>query len=240
MSNHVTNRPTHPDCAAVVVAGGEGTRFGGLKQFGELRGRRVIDFSLHAARASCGQVILVVPKRLVDRPEPIADRVVAGGASRSESVRAGLAAVNPDASVIVVHDAARPLATPELFDQVIAMVKRGADAAIPGVGVVDTLRRRDGKPMTSTRDELVAVQTPQAFAAEALRKVHASGEAEATDDASLIDAMGGSVVVVPGEHANFKITEPIDLVIADVVAAESGRLEEIEMPRISAPRERDR
>ncbi len=226
--------PAHPTSAAIVVAAGDGLRFGGLKQYGELRGRRVLDFALGAARASCGTVILVVPERLVDRPEPVADVIVAGGASRSESVRAGLAAVGEDATVVVVHDAARPLAGPELFSQVITTVEAGADAAVPGVAVTDTLRRRDGKPLGAERDELVAVQTPQAFDAAVLRKVHARADAEATDDASLVDASGGSVVVVPGDRANLKITDPIDLVIADVLASESGRLDEVELPNPSS------
>lgn len=222
--------PAYQDCAAIILAGGDGTRFGGMKQFGELRGRRVVDFAIAAARTKCAQVVLVVPKRVVDRPQLGADIVVAGGNSRSASVRAGLAAVDETKSVIVVHDAARPLASPALFLQVIERVLKGADAAIPGVAVTDTLRRRDGKALGVTRDELVAVQTPQAFSALALRKAHASSDAEATDDATLIDRQGGTVVVVPGEHANFKITEAIDLLVADVLAADSGRIDEIEMP----------
>jgi 2-C-methyl-D-erythritol 4-phosphate cytidylyltransferase len=208
--------------AAIVVAGGAGARFGGAKQYEDLHGRRVLDWSLGAARKTCDTVVLVVPAAHADHDEPAADVVVAGGETRSASVRAGLAAVPESATVVVVHDAARPLARPELFEAVIGTVRAGADAAVPGIAVVDTLRLRSGEVLDVARDDLVAVQTPQAFAAEVLRRVHAE-EADATDDASLVDAAGGSVVVVPGDPLNRKITDPVDLVIADVLALASER-----------------
>ena len=133
--------------------------------------------------------------------------MVAGGASRSDSVRAGLAAVPDTAAVIVVHDAARPAAGPELFRAVVAAVRAGADAAVPGVPVVDSLRRRSGGVVD--RDEVVAVQTPQAFAAAALRAAHAAG-GDASDDATLVERAGGRVVVVEGDPANVKLTHPAD------------------------------
>ena len=193
---------------AVVVAAGSGTRFGGPKQHAFVGGRRVLDWSLDAARAACDGVVLVVPPGEESTAEP-ADVVVAGGATRSESVRAGLAAVPADAEIVVVHDAARPAAGVPLFDAVIAAVRSGADAAIPGVPVVDTVKRVDGDVVVETLDRstLVAVQTPQAFRAAALRGV--SGEA--TDDAALVEAAGGRVVVVPGDPANLKVTTPADL-----------------------------
>lgn len=211
------------DTAAIIVAGGEGHRFGGLKQYSDLRGTRVLDHSIGAARAVADFVVLVVPERLVDRPEPGVDAVVAGGTSRSASVRSGLAVVPESCTVVIVHDAVRPLASVELFGQVVATVRGGADGAIPGVAVVDTLRRRDGVPLAVGRDDLVAVQTPQAFRADALRSVHAAGDAEATDDASLVTAAGGSVVVVPGERANVKITDAVDLRIVEALAADVTR-----------------
>lgn len=206
--------PADPAVWAVVVAGGSGARFGGPKQYREVAGKRVLDWSLASARAACGHVVLVVPDDEAGRQEPLADVVVAGGVTRSASVRAGLAAVPDGAAIIVVHDAARPLATPELFERVVAAVRAGAAAAVPGVPVVDTLRRVDGPPVD--RSELVAVQTPQAFRSDVLRSVHRS-EPEATDDASLVDAAGFRSVVVPGEAANRKITEPDDLLLADAV-----------------------
>jgi 2-C-methyl-D-erythritol 4-phosphate cytidylyltransferase len=197
---------------AIVVAAGAGSRFGGPKQFAELEGRRVVDWALVASRSVADGVILVVPAAHLGDETPAADVVVAGGASRSDSVRAGLAAVPAGADVVVVHDGARPFAAPALFEAVVACVRGGADAAIPGVPIVDTVKRVvDGRVVgTVDREGLVAVQTPQAFAADALRRAHAGG-AEATDDAALVEAAGGRVMVVPGDPANTKITLRTDL-----------------------------
>jgi 2-C-methyl-D-erythritol 4-phosphate cytidylyltransferase len=196
----------------IVVAAGAGQRYGGAKQYERLGDRRVIDWSLATAAIASDGVIAVVAE--ASPAEAVADHTVTGGATRSASVRAGLAAVPDAADVIVVHDAARPLATPGLFAAVIEAVRDGADAAVPGVPVTDTVRRRDGGLVD--RDELVAVQTPQAFAAGPLRAVHAA-EPEATDDASLVEAAGGTVVVVVGERRNAKITSPDDLVVASAL-----------------------
>ena len=170
----------------------------------------MVDWSLTASRSVADGVVLVVPPDH-DAPEE-ADIVVNGGATRSDYVRAGLAAVPAKAVVILVHDAARPFASPALFRAVVAAVHDGADAAIPGVAVTDTIKQvRDGQVVaTLDRDTLVAVQTPQAFSAGALRRAHASG-GEATDDAALVEAFGGRVVVVPGDPANTKITRRADL-----------------------------
>jgi 2-C-methyl-D-erythritol 4-phosphate cytidylyltransferase len=206
-----------PSVWVIVVAAGSGSRFGRPKQYEELAGRPVLDWSLAAAAASAGPgdgVVVVVPPDRVGEPAPHADRVVAGGATRSGSVRAGLAAVPGDADIIVVHDGARPLAGADLFARVVEAVREGADAAVPAVGVTDTLRHRSGGQVD--RDRLVAVQTPQAFRAAALRAAHAP-EPEATDDASLVEATGGKVVIVEGSPANLKITRPIDLVIAEAL-----------------------
>jgi 2-C-methyl-D-erythritol 4-phosphate cytidylyltransferase len=202
---------------AIVVAGGGGRRFGGPKQFEDLHGRRVLDWSLAAAEAACDGVVAVVPgDRLSDAPAGS----VAGGATRSESVRAGLAAVPADAEIVVVHDAARPLAGAELFHRTVAAVRAGADAAIPGVPFVDTVKRVvDGRVVeTLDRSRLVAVQTPQAFRAVMLRRAHA-GASEATDDAGLVEALGGKVVVVEGDPRNLKLTSPDDLVVARALLA---------------------
>jgi 2-C-methyl-D-erythritol 4-phosphate cytidylyltransferase len=201
---------------AVVVAAGSGSRFGGPKQYEALAGRRVLDWALDVVRGAVDGIVLVVGPERVDDPEPGADRVVAGGASRSASVRNGLALVPDTADVVLVHDAARPLATPALAEAVIAAVRDGADAAVPGVAVADTVKQVDeaGRVVaTLDRAALVAVQTPQAFRAGALRAAHASA-AEATDDAALVESAGGMVVVVPGELENAKITEAADLPLA--------------------------
>jgi 2-C-methyl-D-erythritol 4-phosphate cytidylyltransferase len=198
----------------IVVAAGSGTRFGRPKQYQPLGGRRVLDWSLAAARSVGGVVLVVAPDR-VGTAEPAADVVVAGADTRSGSVRAGLAAVPADADVVLVHDAARPLATPRLFAAVVAAVVGGsADAVVPGVPVVDTLRARAGGVVD--RSELVVVQTPQGFPAATLREAHAGG-AEGTDDASLVEAGGGTVVVVDGAPTNLKLTYPTDLPVAETL-----------------------
>jgi 2-C-methyl-D-erythritol 4-phosphate cytidylyltransferase/2-C-methyl-D-erythritol 2,4-cyclodiphosphate synthase len=196
----------------IVVAAGSGTRFGGPKQFERLGDRRVLDWALTAARAASEGVVLVLGADHLgesghDGP------VVAGGATRSASVRRGLAVVPTSAEVVVVHDAARPFADPPLFHRVITAVRTGAAGAVPGVPVTDTVKLVDDDGAvvdTPERARLRAVQTPQAFSAPALRAAHAGG-GEATDDAALIEAAGGRVVVVAGDPGNRKITEPDDL-----------------------------
>jgi 2-C-methyl-D-erythritol 4-phosphate cytidylyltransferase len=191
----------------IVVAAGSGTRFGGAKQFADLGGRRVIDWACEPADEVSDGVVLVVP------PDDVDANTVAGGATRAESVRRGLAAVAPDAAIVVVHDAARPFAAVDLFTAVIDAVRAGADGAVPAVTVADTIKEVDADGVvvaTPDRSRLVAVQTPQAFRADVLRRAHAGG-AEGTDDAALVEAAGGRVVTVPGDPANRKITEPADL-----------------------------
>lgn len=202
---------------AVVVAAGSGDRFGSAKQFAVLAGRSVVERSVAACRAVASEVVLVLPPdRLGERFG--ADVVVAGGPTRAASVRLGLSAVPPEVDVVVVHDAARPLAGPELFTSVVAAVENGSvDAAVCALPVTDTLKRVDGGGLvaeTVPRQGLVAVQTPQGFRAEVLRRAHA-GDAEATDDAALVEALGATVLVVPGDPQNVKLTTPADLVYAE-------------------------
>jgi 2-C-methyl-D-erythritol 4-phosphate cytidylyltransferase len=198
----------------IVVAAGRGDRFGEPKQFCELAGKRVVDHALLPLARACDGVVLVLPPGVEWDGDPVA-AVVAGGDTRSHSVRAGLRAVPPDADVVVVHDAARPLATRALIDAVVDAVHHGADAAIPGLPLTDTVKRVDGAHVAETLDRahLVTVQTPQAFHADALRRAHSAG-GDATDDAAFVEASGGKVVVVPGEPRNIKITDPVDLLIA--------------------------
>jgi 2-C-methyl-D-erythritol 4-phosphate cytidylyltransferase len=198
---------------AVVVAAGRGARFGAPKQYEALGGRRLLDWAVAAAAERAEGVVLVVPPERAGEHEPGVTTVVPGGATRSASVRSGLDAVPPEADVVVVHDAARPLAPLEVFDAVLAAVGAGADAAVPGLPVPDTVKRvaADGTVLeTLDRATLVVVQTPQAFRAAALRAAHAAG-GEASDDAALVEAAGGRVVVVPGSVAAAKVTEPGDL-----------------------------
>jgi len=201
----------------IVVAAGSGSRFGGVKQYERLGDERVLDRSLAAARSVADGVVVVVAEGAPE--EPAADATVTGGATRSASVRAGLAAVPADAEVIVVHDAARPLASRVLFASVVAAVRSGADAVVPVVPLADTIRHREDGVVD--RDQLVAVQTPQAFTAERLRSAH-EGEPEATDDATLVEGAGGRVVLVEGERDNLKLTEPTDLVVAEALLEDVG------------------
>ena len=206
--------------AAIVVAGGRGVRFGGPKQFSPLGELSVAAYSVRATRGVAEFVVLVVPDDYDGSGEG-ADLVVMGGDTRAASVRAGLASL-PTCDVVVVHDAARPLATRALFDAVVTAVRSGADGAIPGLPVTDTVKRaveRDGRMVavaTLDRSELVTVQTPQAFRREVLERAHAVKH-DATDDAALVEAAGGLIEIVAGETNNVKITEPADL--ARVAAA---------------------
>ena len=223
----------------IVVAGGSGRRFGSMKQFEVLDSRRVLDCAVETALSCSDGVVVVVPKD--DVAEEIAHskyfsnsdrgrdqvRIVAGGPTRTASVRQGLAEVPDNADIIIVHDAARPFASVSLFAAVTKAVLAGADGAIPGLPVVDTVKVIEVRPVnrdpqdggaavaphvvnTPDRGTLVAVQTPQAFIAKVLRAAH-SQELEGTDDASLVEAIGGTVIVVPGENDNRKITLPEDL-----------------------------
>jgi 2-C-methyl-D-erythritol 4-phosphate cytidylyltransferase len=223
---------------AIVVAGGAGRRYGRTKQFELLAGRPLHAWAVEAARSVAHGVVLVLPAQFEvealevdleggppgapgrssarshrsDRP----DIVVTGGETRAASVRAGLRAVPTDAGVIVVHDAARPLASPSLFEAVVREVRSGASGVVPGLGVPDTVKRVEGRKVRATIDrrDLVRVQTPQGFRARTLREAHA-GEPEATDDSSLLEAIGIPVVVVEGEEHNLKITTPPDLALAE-------------------------
>lgn len=210
----------------IVVAGGSGRRFGSLKQYSELGGRRVVDLAVDTARAVSDGVVLVVPAEDAER-----EGGVAGGPTRTASVRNGLAAVPADADIVLVHDAARPFASEALFRAVVDAVRAGADGAVPGLPVTDTVKSIEvvetstlgmdaaystvhmAMPRvvnTPDRATLVAVQTPQAFGASIFRAAYESS-LDATDDSVLVEAAGGTVVVVPGDADNRKITHPDDL-----------------------------
>jgi 2-C-methyl-D-erythritol 4-phosphate cytidylyltransferase len=219
-----------------VVAGGSGRRFGGLKQFLPLAGIPVVAWSVRAARSVADGVVLVVPLAAtagdgLPRPGCTGDAalgaeiVVAGGATRAGSVRAGLDAVPEEAAIVVVHDAVRPLASAELFGAVVDLVRTGGvDGAVPVIPVADTLKRVVENRVVATvdRDDLVAIQTPQAFAADALRTAHLNG-GEATDDAGLLEAAGLLVGTVPGDPRNLKLTRPEDLALAEAYLSGAAR-----------------
>jgi 2-C-methyl-D-erythritol 4-phosphate cytidylyltransferase len=207
----------------IVVAAGSGARFGGPKQFHDLGVERIVDRSVRTALRCCDGVVVVLPADAAWDGPPVA-AAVPGGATRAESVRAGLAAVPASADIVLVHDAARPLAGDALFRAVVDAVRAGADGAIPGLAVADTIKQVEGARVIATvpRDNLVTVQTPQAFRAGALRDAHRDG-ADGTDDAALVEAAGGAVVIVDGERTNLKITGPEDLMLMNaLLAAEAG------------------
>ena len=164
--------------------------------------------------STCDRVVFAVPADRADTDAP--PLRVAGGATRSESVRHALHAV-PDASIVVVHDAARPLVTEDLVRACVAEIEAGWDAAIAAAPVTDTIKEADADGrvrLTLERRHLWAVQTPQAFEASILRRaLDADPEAvaSATDDASLVEAAGGRVRIVEAPPGNFKITWPEDL-----------------------------
>ena len=201
--------------AAVVVAAGQGVRFGGAKQFALLVDDTVSAHSVRAARSVADTVILVVPASYDGTGEG-ADLVVVGGSTRAESVRAGLKECG-DVEIVVVHDAARPLATPALFSAVVDAVRHGADGAVPGLAITDTVKRVNVEGSTTSvaetldRSALVTVQTPQAFRRDVLERAHATND-DAPDDAALVEAIGGRVVIVPGDGDNIKVTLPGDLI----------------------------
>ncbi len=217
---------------AVIVAAGSGTRLGHNepKALLMIGGRPLVAVAVERALASrsiAGVVVVAPPGfegkvREVLAPSAGSCVIVSGGATRQRSVAAGLNAVDAQADVVVVHDAARPFASAELFTAVVDAVVAGADAAVPVLPLVDTVKRvRDGSIVgTEPRDELALAQTPQACRIELLRlglaKAEESG-VEFTDDAGLLEWMGASVRTVAGEQGNFKITTALDLARADAV-----------------------
>jgi 2-C-methyl-D-erythritol 4-phosphate cytidylyltransferase len=142
-----------------------------------------------------------------------ASTVVTGGETRAESVRAALDAVPGDVAVLLVHDAARPLVTDEVIERVLTPLGEGWDGAVPALPVADTLKRVRGDEVIETmaRDDLVAVQTPQAFLADVLRRAARQGDMSASDCASMVEAAGGRIRTVPGDPRLLKVTTPDDL-----------------------------
>jgi 2-C-methyl-D-erythritol 4-phosphate cytidylyltransferase len=219
-----------------VPAAGSGLRLGGgtPKALRELGG---VPMLVHAGRrmAAAEEVSLVVvaapPGEVAGVRALLAGatgdaqvRVVPAGASRQESVALGLAALDPEVDVVLVHDAARPLAPPDLAESVLAAVRGGAEAVVPGTPVIDTVKRvGPGGVVVATvdREPLRAVQTPQGFRRAVLERAHAAATSEgtATDDAGLVEALGVPVLVVPGRDQALKVTRPLDLVLAEALLA---------------------
>jgi 2-C-methyl-D-erythritol 4-phosphate cytidylyltransferase len=203
----------------IVPAGGSGERLGAdrPKAFVVLAGKTLLERSLEALRPACDRVVVALPPGREQGPDQ-----VAGGPSRSASVRNALAAA-PEAEVAVVHDAARPLVTRELVERCIEALGRGVDGAIAAAPLSDTVKEAspDGRVLrTLNRSSLWAVQTPQAFRADVLRRaldVDDETLAAATDDASLVEAAGGTVDVVRAPPENLKVTQEADLRLAEAL-----------------------
>jgi 2-C-methyl-D-erythritol 4-phosphate cytidylyltransferase len=210
---------------AILVAAGRGERLGldRPKAFAKLGDEPLLAEPLRRLDASpwVDAIVLVAPPgweepAILLAEEEGCDKVracVTGGDTRSDSVRAGLAEVPAEALVVLVHDAARPLLSNDVVERVLAPLSEGWDGAVPGLPVGDTLKRvgsDGGVQETVARDGLWAVQTPQAFVADALRRAQANG-AEATDCAGLVEAAGGRVKIVEGDPRLLKVTSAADL-----------------------------
>ncbi|MGA5423876.1 2-C-methyl-D-erythritol 4-phosphate cytidylyltransferase [Streptomyces lavendulocolor] len=227
--------------AAVIPAAGRGVRLGpgAPKALRALNGTPML---IHAVRAMAASravslVVVVAPpdgapevKNLLDThalPERTDYLVVPGGETRQASVRLGLDALPDGITTVLVHDAARPLVPVDTVDAVIEAVRDGAVAVVPAVPLADTVKqvepRGKGEPervlATPDRAALRAVQTPQGFARDTLVRAHATVTDNVTDDASMVEQLGEPVVVVPGHEEAFKVTRPLDLVLAEAVLA---------------------
>jgi 2-C-methyl-D-erythritol 4-phosphate cytidylyltransferase len=208
---------------AILVAAGRGERLrlDQPKAFAKLGDDPLLAEPLRRLDASdwIDRIVIVAPPEWEEPSILLAEELacskvhscVAGGATRSESVRAGLAEVAPDALVVLVHDAARPLISEDVIGRVLAPLSEGWDGVVPGLLISDTLKRvgGDGEVLeTVARDGLYAVQTPQAFLADVLRR---AADGEATDCAGLVQAAGGRVKVVEGDPRLLKVTTADDL-----------------------------
>jgi 2-C-methyl-D-erythritol 4-phosphate cytidylyltransferase len=218
---------------ALIVAAGRGERlgFGRPKALVPLCGQSMLAWSVGSLRAvpAVSQIVVALPADALDAaPEGVT--VVAGGIQRSQSVRAALAASTAGADPVIVHDAARPLATPEIFTQALEALALApeVDAVIAATPVSDTIKEvaDDGRSVTRTLDRaaLWAIQTPQVFRRAALERALAEASDEllsqATDDAWLIERAGGVVHVIGSDPGNLKITTPEDLRVAELLLAE--------------------
>ncbi len=192
---------------AIVVAAGSGSRFGGAKQLEDLHGLPLWKAATTALMEGGAERVIVVGEAVGGVP---------GGRRRQDSVANGLLHVPDEVEFVLVHDAARAAASADLVRAVIVRLEQGGvDAVVPAIPVRDTIRRIEGEETRGTIDRanLVAVQTPQGFRAQALREVHATQWDDVTDDAQMIERAGGTVVIVPGEPTNLKVTYPEDLKI---------------------------
>lgn len=214
---------------AVVPAAGLGVRLGpgAPKALRDLAGEPLLVHAVRGLRASpeVGPVVVAAPAAEVEAVSRLLAAydvvVVAGGAQRQDSVRLALAALPGQVELVLVHDAARCFVPASVVTAVIAALRAGAGAVVPVLPVTDTVKQVEGDRVLSTvdRSALRAVQTPQGFRREVLEKAHAAGGAAATDDAGLVESLGETVTTVPGSEEAFKITRPLDLLLAEAVLA---------------------
>lgn len=240
MSDVSRPTPAQARTAAVIPAAGRGVRLGpGAPK--ALRAMGGTPMLIHAVRAMAASravslVVVVAPpdgtaevKSMLDTyalPERTDFLVVPGGRTRQESVRTGLDAVPPGHDIVLVHDAARPLVPVDTVDAVIEAVREGAPAVVPALPLADTVKEvepaatpGEAEPVVATpvRARLRAVQTPQGFDRATLVRAHASVTDDVTDDASMVERLGLTVVTVPGHEEAFKVTRPLDLILAEAV-----------------------
>lgn len=218
-------------CGAVIPAAGSASRLGNTdKTMLRLAGTPVLEWVLRAMvdSHSVAEIVIATSDRnrqlvidlVAGMNTPIVMATVSGGATRKDSVEAGVRALSHECDLVLIHDAARPLVSPHLIAQA---VRAGADhgAVVPGVPVTDTVKRvdRDQVRETIDRERLVAVQTPQVFRREWLLDVYARGDlpAVATDEASILEHAGYPVRVIEGEPENIKVTSPADITIAEAL-----------------------
>lgn len=219
---------------AIVVAAGRGERLGldRPKAFARLGGRPLLAESLERLDESewVDEIVVAAPEGWVEPALLLAEElgcgkvvsVVAGGAERTDSVRVALAEVPDDATVVLVHDAARPLLPADVIQRVLVALPEGWDAVVPGMPIPDTVKRVDGDAVVETldRSRLVAVQTPQAVVASVLRDALADAAGPASDCAALVERVGGRVKVVPGDPRLLKLTDPADLELLERLLVE--------------------
>lgn len=206
----------------VVLAGGGGTRFGGLKQFAVLGGQTLLERVVDIAAEGCDGVVVVLPE---GHDWAGKGKRATGGATRAESVRSGLAALPEDAEIVCITDAAHPLATPVLYNRVIAAVRAGADAALPGLPLTDAVKKLEPDSeseilglagATTPAGGSVSAQMPMAFSVPVLKRAHEQIE-DAVEDSAMVAAAGGRVVVVLGEPTNVHVTTPAELRVAEAL-----------------------
>jgi 2-C-methyl-D-erythritol 4-phosphate cytidylyltransferase len=228
--------------AGVIPAAGLGIRLtdpggqaGYPKALRQLGGASLMEHAVQAIAAVADEVVIAAPvdrldtvQRLLDEVayrEDLTVKVVAGGATRQESVGLALRALGPAIDFVLVHDAARPLAPPAMIRRVVGALAAGAMAVAPTLPVADSLRELgpDGVSRPVDRSRIVGVQTPQGFVRRVLTQAHGEPSVlDATDDATLVERLGVRVTLVDGDPLAFKITQPLDLLLAEAVLSRGG------------------